>query len=225
MTWIYLVQIEEYKDLDCLPLSLRLYGASDYATMDAQPGKDPDFTEHGVVGIDHVGDMWFIDWFYEQCETDKGIAEFIRLIKRYKSKQWGGGIVRWFNEGGVIDKAISPAIRRAMREKNAFVSVEQMPSILDKSMKLQAFHARVTGGSVHFPVRRPWADHVIDQLIKFPAGKHDDGADVCGLLGRGIDQMMDAHIPVDTPRPLLVPFTEKWLTFNDKADKPKVRYF
>lgn len=218
------MNIQEYKDLDCAPASLRLYGASDFATMEAAPGKDPDYTEHGVVGIDHTGDLWFIDWFYEQCETDKGIEEFTKLVRRYKPKPWGG-ITRWWHEGGVIDKAISPAIRRAMKEKNAFVNIEPMPSILDKSMKLQAFHARVTGGTVHFPVRRPWAEHVIDNLIKFPAGKHDDAADVCGLLGRGIDQMMDAHIPVNTPRPQLTPFTEKWLTYNDRNNEPKVRYF
>lgn len=218
------MQASEYKDLDALPKHLRLYGASDYATMKQEVGKDPDFTEHGVVGIDRIGDFWFVDWFYEQCETDKGIAEFIKLVKRYKQAPWGK-ITRWWHEGGVIDKAIAPSIRDSMRRNNAFVTIEPMPSILDKSMKVLAFHARATSGTVHFPIRRPWVDHVIDQLVKFPAGKHDDAVDVCGLLGRGVDQMMDAHVPVDEPKPVLLPFTEAWLTFNDKPDKPKVRYF
>jgi len=26
-------------------------------------------------------------------------------------------------------------------------------------------------------------------------------------------------------RPLLIPFTEEWLTYNDRNQKPKVRYF
>ena len=51
--------IQTYSDLDALPSSLRIYGASDYATMEPEPGKkEPDFTEHGVVGIDAIGDLW-----------------------------------------------------------------------------------------------------------------------------------------------------------------------
>jgi phage terminase large subunit-like protein len=211
--------VQTYKDLDALPSSLRIYGASDYATMEAEAGKrEPDFTEHGVWGIDTIGDLWAIDWWFGQCETDKGVDAWMKLCKLYKP-------VRWWNEGGVIDKAIKPLIRQAMRLNQCYVAVEAMPSILDKSMKLQAFHARVTAGTVHFPVRRAWTDHVIDSLVKFPGGRWDDACDVCGLIGRGVDQMMEASIPLPERRPQLIPFTEKWLEWNDGSQKPKVRFF
>lgn len=202
-----------------LPSSLRIYGASDYATMEIQPGKkEPDFTEHGIIGVDAINDWWVLDWWFKQCETDVGIKNFIRLVSTYKP-------VRWWNEGGVIDKAISPAIRSAMRLKNTFVALEQLPSIQDKSMKLQAFHARYTMGTIHWPIRKKWVDHVIDSLIKFPAGKHDDAPDVCGLLGRGVDKMYAAHLPSKPKRDILVPFSAQWLEFNENNQKPKVRYF
>jgi predicted phage terminase large subunit-like protein len=207
------------EDYDRLPAHLRYYGASDYATMEARKGKrEPDFTEHGLVGIDHIGDMWFVDWWYGQTETDKSIAAFIDLVRRWKP-------VRWWNEGGLIDKAIMPAVRRSMRESQKFVAIEALPSVQDKCAKLHAFHARVTAGTVHFPIKRPWAERVIDQLIKFPAGRFDDAADVCGLLGRGIDQMFDASLPVASEKPSLVPFTAAWIEYNSDTDKPKVRYY
>lgn len=216
------MNIQEYSPdgLDCLPAHLRLYGASDFATMEPRAGKkEPDFTEHGVVGMDHIGDLWFVDWWSGQCETDKGIAAFIKLATQYKP-------LRWWNEGGLIDKAIGPAIRREMRANpKAYVSLEQLPSLQDKTIKLQAFHARVTARTVHFPIRRKWAEQVIDQLVKFPGARFDDKADVCGLIGRGIDKMTDAHVPLPQSRPLLVPFTEKWLEYNDRDNKPAVRYF
>lgn len=201
-----------------LPLTLRIYGASDYATMDPEPGKDPDFTEHGVFGMDSIGDLWALDWYFKQCQTDKGIGEFIRLGKRYRP-------VRWWNEGGVIDKAIGPTIRESMRTKQYYVPLEQLPSIEDKSMKLQGFHARHVAGTIHWPMHRPWVDHVIDQLCKFPGGKHDDAADVCGLIGRGVDRMFAPSLPTTPQRVMLVPFTEKWLMHGSTPDKPKVRYF
>jgi predicted phage terminase large subunit-like protein len=213
------IQGYDLDKLDALPKSLRLYGASDYATMSPRHGKkEPDKTEHFVVGLDHIGDIWFIDNWSGQTETDVSIAQFIRLLGMWKC-------IRWFNEGGLIDKAIGPAIRSAMSHAQKFVAIESLPSLEDKAIKLQAFHARATAGTVHIPVRRKWAEDLIEQLVKFPGGRWDDKADAAGLLGRGVDKMMDARLPFATTRPMLVPFTEKWLEFNDQNAKPKVRYF
>lgn len=215
MSYAYLKQ---YEDKAC-PLSLKIYGASDYATMETEQGKrDPDFTEHGIIGVDRIGDWWVLDWWYGQTETDVSIKQFIRLIGLYKPN-------KWWTEGGIIDKAIAPTIRAAMRRHQRFVSIEPLPSILDKSMKLQAFHARYTARTVHFPLRRKFTDHVIDQLCKFPGGKHDDAADVLGLLGRGVDKMTDASLPYTPKRDILVPFTGRWLESNSTPTTPKVRYF
>ncbi len=215
----YMSLIQSYDSLDALPKSLRYYSASDYAVMAARAGKtEPDKTEHGVVGLDKKGDMWFVDWWTGQVETDKSIEAFIKLIRLWKP-------VRHFNEGGLIDKAIGPAIRKRMQETQTFVAIEQLPSLSDKAIKLQSFHARVTAGTVHIPIRRPWGEELINDLVKFPAGRFDDKPDVCGLLGRGIDMMFDARVPETSSRPLLVPFTEKWLEYNDRNQKPAVRYF
>jgi predicted phage terminase large subunit-like protein len=211
--------IQTYSGLDALPSSLRIYGASDWATMEPEPGKkEPDFSEHGVWGLDAIGDLWAIDWWSGQVETDKSIAAFQKFVNIYRP-------TRWFGEGGLIDKAIGPAIRHSMRLSQKFVLIEQLTSISDKSVKLQAFHARMAAKTVHFPIRRAWADQVIDQLIKFPGGRWDDKADVCGLIGRGVDKMHEANIPLPNRRPLLVPFSEEWLMFSEHMGKPRVRYF
>ena len=210
--------ITTYDNLDALPSSLRIYGASDYATMAPKAGKvEPDYTEHGVCGIDAVGELWFIDWWSGQTETDVGIAAFISLVGLHKP-------TRWFNEGGLIDKAIGPSVRNAMRLNRKFVAIEQLPMMVDKTVKLQAFHAMATAGCIHFPVRREWADRVMDQLVKFPGGRWDDKADVCGLLGRAADMMFSASLPLVERRPMLVPFTEAWLMYGSDP-KPKVKYF
>ena len=205
--------------MDSLPLHLNFYGASDYATMEPQKGKkEPDFTEHGIVGIDGIGDMWFVDWWFGQKETDETVKQFCFLVKRWKPR-------KWWNEGGTLDKGIGPFIKAEMRKRNAFVSIEHLPSLEDKGIKLQAFHGRVTAGTVHMPIKRPWADRLIDSLVKFPSGRFDDGPDVCGLLGRGIDKMQDARLPEQRKPDMLIPFTEKWLAYNDRPDKPEVRFF
>jgi predicted phage terminase large subunit-like protein len=204
--------------LQARPLTLRIYGASDYATMEPKKGKkEPDFTEHGVFGLDAHSELWALDWWYRQCETDKSIAAFITLVRKWKP-------TKWFNEGGIIDKAIGPSIRSAMRDTRTYVAIDELPSLQDKGVKLQAFHAMASANVVHFPICA-WAERVIEQLIKFPAGRWDDAADVCGLIGRAVDQMFNAQLPIRQTKSILVPFTEAWLMANDQPDKPKVRYF
>lgn len=201
------------------PVELMIYGTSDYATMEPKKGKkEPDYTEHGIWGMDHLGDIWALDWWYKQCETDVGISAFITLVQRWRP-------VRWFNEGGLIDKAIGPSIRDAMRSNQAFVTTDELPLLMDKGVKLQAFHARATAGTVHFPLNE-WGERVVTQLVKFPGGRFDDAADNCGLIGRGVDKMTHAQNPVVHQRPILVPFSPEWLEYNEHMrDTPKVRYW
>ena len=74
------------------------------ATMEPKKGKkEPDFTEHGVFGLDAHNELWALAWWSRQCTTDVGIAAFINLVRTWKP-------VKWFNEGGLIDKAIEKIV-------------------------------------------------------------------------------------------------------------------
>ena len=49
------------------------------------------------------------------------------------------------------------------------------------------------------PVEAPWKAELLGQLTRFPAGKFDDGVDVCSLIGRGL-KMMPAPAPIGSGR-------------------------
>lgn len=209
------------------PAHLTIYGASDYATQDDKG----DYSEHGIVGIGEsklkmmVGDkpttaapFYFLDWWYGQKTTDISIDAFTSLVHRWTPR-------RWWHEGGPIDKAISPAVKRAMREHvpPVHVSLEPLTLIQSKAVKLASFQARAAAGLVYLPLNRPWATRLLDQLCAFPAGKHDDAADVCGLIGRGVDAMMSPHAPAPQARAQLLPFTEAWLMATE-SEPMQARY-
>lgn len=216
------MRVTNGKSIILLPDRLTHYGATDWATMEPQKGKkEPDFTEHGVFGVDAQSRIMALDWWYKQAETDKGTAEFIRLVKKWRP-------LRWWNEGGLIDKALAPGLRKAMRDEKdprAFTVLESLSSMSDKGLKLQTFHSLVANGMVFGPLNCPWWERVIDQLVKFPGGRWDDAADVCGLIGRALDKMFDATPRVEVPRPVVRPFTQSWLDLGDLNQPPKVRYF
>lgn len=206
----------KFYDDDELPANLNNYGASDYAVTELKKGNDPDFTEHGVAGVDTEGELWLLDWWSGQKTPDVTVDAKLTLAHQYKT-------LAWYGEKGVIEKAIGPETNRQMRDrqkqgKPAWTVMEYLPTVGDKIARVASFRARAKAGCVHLP-RKPWAYALVDQLCAFPMGRFDDKVDVCGLFGRALDEMADAHKPVKTERPKgPAPFTGDWLERLDHAD-------
>src|SRR5487761_119921 len=200
-------------DPDELPPRLAFVGAGDYAVTKG----GGDFTEYGVVGLDSDSNMWFVDWWYGQETSDVWIDGTLDMGRKWKTPMW-------FNEGGVIDKSTRPAFMKAMREKKFFMDLRSISSMQDKVAKLQAFQARAAAGTVWLPRRAPWARRLVDLLCSFPAARHDDGPDVCGLFGRAID-MMPVGLPAPADRePGIKPFSVAWLESTEYPESPPIRY-
>jgi phage terminase large subunit-like protein len=51
-------------------------------------------------------------------------------------------------------------------------------------------------GKVWLPKNAPWKADLLNQLMRFPAGKFDDGVDVLSLFGRGLVHIGGANTPV-----------------------------
>lgn len=200
---------------DQLPPRLAKVGAGDYAVT-----KDGgDYTEYGVVGLDSDSNMWFLDWWFGQETSDVWIEGSLAMARKH-------GVKLWWNEGGVIDKSTRPAFNKAMRELKPepyFIDLRSMPSMMDKVAKLQGFQARASAGTIWLPKGEAWAERLVELLCGFPAARYDDGPDVCGLLGRAIDQMpMGAPPPSAEPKGLK-PFTAAWLEYEEKP-KDEIRW-
>jgi hypothetical protein len=54
-------------------------------------------------------------------------------------------------------------------------------------------------GKVYFPARAPWAPELVNELLRFPAGKNDDQVDACSLIGRMLDELIPGSRPVASP--------------------------
>ena len=115
------------------------------------------------------------------CMGRRGISlDKLDLIAKHKP-------LAWFGEGGVIQKAIEPMLTRRMRETQTFCRLEWVPSIHDKPTRARGFQARASMGLVILP-QGPVGDAILDEYLRFPAGKHDDEVDCGGLIGRALDE-------------------------------------
>ena len=168
------------------PAALRLYGTSDYAvTKDAG-----DFTVHRVWGVAPSGDIYLVDGWRGQTTSDVWIERKLDLIKRWRPNAW-------FGEGGVIQKAIEPALLRRSRERQVYCRFEWLPSVTDKATRARGFQARAAMGAIFVP-ETPAGEDWIAELCAFPAGAHDDEVDAASLLGRALDE---AHPAIEAPPP------------------------
>jgi len=175
-----------------LPKIDTFYMASDYAGAPdpEDPDSDPDFTEHGVGGLNSQGNLYLTDWFSEQCDANVWIPGAIKLIRKRNVRVW-------FEEKGIILRSQDSTIRKALRMRKASVFRKPLASAGSKAERALGFAGMASLGQVYVPRGTPWAERLVNQLCDFTGedGKVDDGVDVCSLLARGMDSMKNAREP------------------------------
>ena len=181
---------EWFKFYDKPPAHLRTYGASDYAVT-ANGG---DYTVHVVCGVDPDDNLYVLDVWRRQVESHIWVEEFLNLVARHKPLNWG-------EENGQIVKSLGPFIDKRMRERRIYCRREQMASVADKPTRARSFQARAAMGKVYMPHGAHWVTDLMNEMLTFPAGKHDDQIDALGLIGRMLDTMVSARVPAAQPGP------------------------
>ena len=153
---------------------VNIFGTSDFAVTDG----GGDYTEHAIWGVGPDSTIYALDWWRGQTDASVWIEKWCDLIAKHKP-------LTWFAESGVIKRAIEGPLKKRMDERRTWASIEWVASIHDKPTRARAFQALAANGKVSFP-NIGWANDVVDQLIRFPAGKHDDAVDCCSLIGRAV---------------------------------------
>lgn len=166
------------------PLHLRKYGASDYAVT----AKGGDYTVHVVAGVDPDDNLYILDIWRSQAESNVWVDAFIDLIAAHRP-------LNWAEEQGQIIKSLGPFIDKRMRERKTYCRREQMTSVSDKPTRCRAFQARAAMGKVYLPHNAPWSADLLTEMLNFPVGKHDDQVDALGLVGRMLDTMSPGKVP------------------------------
>lgn len=171
------------------PTHINVYGASDLAVTESKESTDPDYTEHGVFGVDENGDIWVIDWWSGQDTADVWINAQHDLARKWRP-------LAWFSEAGVIRRATEPLRTRMRREQRVRLRDVWIAPIADKMTRGRAFQAMASMGRVHFP-RTPWAERIIEQCVGFPGLRYDDAFDVMSIFCGAVDQAHPAIVPVE----------------------------
>lgn len=177
---------EMFRYYTMLPKHLRIYGASDYAVT----AKGGDYTVHAVIGVDPHDNLYVVDIWRQQTESNIWVDAFCDLVTRHKPLMWA-------EESGQIIKSLGPFINKRMAERRTYCAREPLTSVADKPTRARSFQARCAMGKVYFPETAPWLADMEKELLSFPVGVNDDIVDALGLVGRLLDTMVAAHVPPD----------------------------
>jgi predicted phage terminase large subunit-like protein len=80
-------------------------------------------------------------------------------------------------EDSQIWRAIRPLYKRRAAERQIFLPLEEMQPLTGKLARARPLQGRMQQGRVYFPHERPWMRDVEKELLRFPAGAHDDIVD------------------------------------------------
>jgi len=181
------------------------YQSTDFAVSE---GKG-DFTELGILGVDKDSDIWVRDWWSGKKSADVWISAQLDQIQKW-------GTFCSFGETGVIRRSIEPLFRNMSKRRNIYPRLEWITRTGDKVATARSLQGLASCGKIHIP-RCEWGDRLVEQLVAFPAGKHDDVVDVLALFCMAMQQAHPAIIrstPTEGPRSVDV-----WGRYTPESDE------
>jgi predicted phage terminase large subunit-like protein len=184
--------------------ALRVYGASDYAVT-AGGG---DYTVHIVVGIDAGGRLYVLDLWRGQTDSAAWIEAWCDLVLKWRPSEWA-------EEGGQIRASVGPFLERRMAERKAYTFRRQFQARHDKAVRAQSIRARMSLQGLYLPAGATWRADFESELLRFPAGVHDDQVDALGLIGQLLDHIQAPAKPEPTKRPQA---RKDWFEDDDETD-------
>lgn len=170
--------------------NMRVYGGSDYAVT-ADGG---DYTVHATIGLDPDLNPYLLDVWRKQAASDEWVESWCDMVLKWKPMEWA-------EETGQIKAGVGPFLTRRARERQAYCVRTQFPTRGDKAVRAQSIRAMMSMKGLRIPANAPWRADFESELLRFPAGVHDDQVDAIGLIGQLLDKALAGSIPVAPPPP------------------------
>ena len=147
-----------------------VYIAWDFAISEK---KQNDYTVGTVLLQDGHDQLHVVD----QMRFKSGDAMYIVEAILNLSERWYSPSLQLGFEDGQIFRAIEALLKKRMRERRVYPSVRTLKPLTDKMARARPLQGRMQQGMVSFDSSAPWFESLRTELLRFPAGMHDDQVD------------------------------------------------
>lgn len=150
----------------------RIYTAWDFAIGEKQAN---DYTVGATIMQDATDTLYVLD-VYRMKGDSYAIADAVLNVY----DRWGQipdtDYLLGFEDGQIF-KSIEPMLKKLMAERGAFPPYETLKPLTDKLARGRSLQGRMQHGRVFFLEDAPWLPQAEQELLRFPAGAHDDVVD------------------------------------------------
>ena len=154
------------------PNNLRIYTAWDFAIGEKQQN---DWTVGATVLQDETDTIYVLEIFRMKGDSFQIVEAMLDVALRWGSIPTTGYLVG--AEDGQIWRAIEPLLKKRMGERRQYPPYEVMRPMTDKLARARPLQGRMQQGRVVFPEGASWLSQAEQELLRFPAGAHDDVVD------------------------------------------------
>ncbi len=151
----------------------QIFQAWDFAITEQQQS---DYTVGITIEQDHLDNLYVLD--VRRFKTGDGDMIIDNILDYYEEFSKDGEAVDLLGfEDGQIWKSLASFFTRRCEDRHLFPSFEIMKPQTDKLVRAQPLRGRMQAGKVHFDKNAPYYDTLRAEMLRFPAGKHDDQID------------------------------------------------
>jgi len=172
---------------------LTFYSTWDFAISQKQRA---DWTVGISAGVDKNGLIWIVDRVRDRMDSFQ-IAESILDMWEERPHDIMAG------EQGQIKLALGPYLDREAEERGLwdFELTELSTGRRDKVQRARAIQGLMRRGKVMIPKNAAWTKQLVDELMAFPHGEHDDQVDALAYLGLLVQDLRFVERRSRSPRP------------------------
>lgn len=155
-----------------MPNGFRIYTAWDFAIGEKQQN---DWTVGATIMQDDTDTLYVLEVFRMKGDSFQIVEAMLDVAKRWGEVPNTGYLIG--AEDGQIWRAIEPLLKKRMTERRQFPPYEVLRPMTDKLARARPLQGRMQQGRVVFPEGAAWLPQAEQELLRFPAGAHDDVVD------------------------------------------------
>ena len=164
------------------PDTLEYYAAIDFAITKKTKS---DFTVIAIAGMDEDGVLHIVDIRRGRWDGFEIIENMFWVQEKYSPNLF-------IAEKGQIKHTLDAFLNAEMVKRGQYINLHAVTPKVDKEQRAKPLQARMRAGGVRFDKDKNWYANLVDEMLVFPRGQHDDQVDALAYVGLALDKVTSA---------------------------------